>query len=693
MPQEQDPEFSGTSDKSAGDEALLKEIRDNYRRYLEAWKPQHEHREKLMRYLCGDPWSEKDRTARANRPCISHDELNQYVFQCVNAARANKRGVKIEPAGSGATDKTAELHEDIVRTVEYKSDAPAIYLQAYQDEVEGGYGFCRISRLYINDDTDDQEMVVLPIPNPDSVLYDPDCKKPDWSDAKGVFVLDPIEKKEFEELYPDADLVGFTDEDGSIRQDWINEDNILRAEYWKLKTTRVKGKTGRMIEKHEVIQYITNGIQILEKNPQPGKEIPIIPFIGLQRWVKENGSPKRMLFGLASFALDPQMTLAYLCSQEMEEAGLSPKSPYQGYVGQFETDSDAWKNLTKIPVAFIQVDPIVDPATGQVLPLPQRVQFTPNFQAFEVAKESARRAIQAAIGGSPLPTDSQRQNQKSGVALQKINASEEIGSFHLVDGYKRAIKRAGRIMESWMESTYDTTREMGLHRRNDSRRMVTLNNPKPEEGQEANNIGDEEHDITTTDGPSAESQRQAAGEFVDLIVQELANLPIEPPQKAKILALGIKLKQLGPLGDEMAEIISPTDGQQLPPQAQAVLGKLQQQTQQLHAYAQQLEGQVQKLTFEKEAKIVEHAGDMELERLKLENDLAKAEVTTKAQSTEERLTFVEDMYKQLHAQAHDVAMAAQGQVHAQANAEQQAALAPQDQQDSPADAQSAPQTP
>src|SRR5579863_1661359 len=90
---------------ATGEEALLIEIRDDYHRYLEAWRWQHEHREKLMRYLCGDPWSEDDKRARAGRPCISHDELNQYVFQCVNAARENKRGIKIEPAGNGATDK------------------------------------------------------------------------------------------------------------------------------------------------------------------------------------------------------------------------------------------------------------------------------------------------------------------------------------------------------------------------------------------------------------------------------------------------------------------------------------------------------------------------------------------------------------------------------------------------------------
>jgi hypothetical protein len=42
------------------------------------------------------------------------------------------------------------------------------------------------------------------------------------------------------------------------------------------------------------------------------------------------------------------------------------------------------------------------------LPLPRRQAFTPNFQEYEIAKDSCRLAIQAAMGISPLPTAAQR---------------------------------------------------------------------------------------------------------------------------------------------------------------------------------------------------------------------------------------------------------------------------------------------
>ncbi len=77
-----------------------------------------------------------------------------------------------------------------------------------------------------------------------------------------------------------------------------------------------------------VKQYITNGYEILDKSeePEPGTIIPIIPMIGLQRYVDEGGFSRRVLFSLVRLARDPQLSLAYLNSQEMEEAGLTPKS-------------------------------------------------------------------------------------------------------------------------------------------------------------------------------------------------------------------------------------------------------------------------------------------------------------------------------------------------------------------------------
>lgn len=682
----------------SADEELLQEIRDRFKYAMDAWREIRAERQKDMRYICGDPWEPEDRKEREDngRPCISHDELGQYVNQGVNNLRQNKRGIKVEPRSSEADEQTAELRQDKIRTIENRSKAQDVYLRAGQDMFEGSYGFFRITRRFVLDDPEpddphafDQEILIKPIPNPDSVLYDPDCKEADWSDAQWCFVIEPMAKEEFKRRYPSAQKKDFSAEDLRVAKDWLQDKQVLVAEYWKVEVSEVRtierdGRT-RKVEKKRLRQYVTNGVEILEESDQPGKEIPIPAMIGQERYLDEGGGPKRLLFSLPRLARDPQMSLAFLVSQEAEEAGMTPKVPYKGWKGQFETDADAWETVNRVPRGFIQADyPEWALEKGIAVPLPEREQFLPNFQQYEIAKDSARRAIQAAMGISPLPTAMQRNNEKSGVALDKIQTAEAVGSLHFSAGYDRAITRAGRIIDSWMPVVYDTEREEWLHKANDTRRRVKLNTAEPYLNPETGKpehypIGDEEHDVTVSTGPNYDSQRQAVSDFLDNLIANLGKLPIPPPAAAKLFSLAIKMKELGPKGDEMADIISPQQGDQ----SQQLQG-MQQQMQQQGQILQAMQAELQKLQLEKAGKVIENQGRLALEDKKLEGQITVAEISTKAQSLEERMKFIEDMWQQLHSQAHDAGTQAADQSHQRQQAEQQAAQQQQLQQQQPA---------
>ena len=194
-------------------------------------------------------------------------------------------------------------------------------------------------------------------------------------------------------------------------------------------------KRDRKVEKPKVFQYMTNGLEILDKVPWDGSRIPIISCLGPERWTTEGGKPKRELLSMVRFARDPQMLLDYLASGECEEAGQIPKSPFVGAVGQFETDKEAWSEVTQVPHAFLQYDIVLDSGERQAPP-PSRPVWTPNFQVWEIAKDAASRAVQAAMGITPFPDAAQRRNQKSGVALEKIDDMESLGSFQFVDRYE-----------------------------------------------------------------------------------------------------------------------------------------------------------------------------------------------------------------------------------------------------------------
>jgi hypothetical protein len=705
-PKKRDPE---------ADEDLLQEIRERYDYAVEAWSAIREEATTDMRFISGDPWDDEDRKEReeAGRPCINHDELNQYCNQAINQVRQSPPGIRIDPAGNGSSDKTAEFRQDMVRGIEYRSSAQDAYITAYENALQRSYGFFRITRDYVSDTSFDQEIQIRSIINADSVLYDPDVKQPDWSDAMWCFVLDRLALPEFKRQNPNAQKKDFTDDDRRVARSWVDNKTVLTAEYWKV---RLKNRTlllierspdeggpfvkfrdelksmqgiqvlkNRVVGQRSLTQYKTNGVEILKALPQPGKHIPIIPVVGKELYLDEGSGPERKLVSMVRLARDPQMSMAYLVTLEMEEAGLTPKVPYIGYVGQFETDKDTWDELTKVPRAYAQLDPIVDAATGQVLPKPDRVSFAPNFAAYEVAKDSCRRAVMSAIGITSLPTAAQRDNEKSGVALERIENQQSVGSFHFTSNLHRAMKLAGKIIDEWLPVVYDTEREIGIRRPDDSHQVVKINTQQPVDdgkgGQYHYRLDAQgDHDISISVGPSYETQREAASDFLNTLITNLANLPLSPAQAQKLLALGIQMKQLGPKGDQMADIIAPPQqGPELPPQAQAAI-------QQAQAMAQQLQAELDKLLREKEGKVVENqyrerieqmkqATEIELKRIELEMKIGAAEITTKAQDESERRQWLTDLWTQLRDHAHEIGIQSSEQQHERDMHERQAAAA------------------
>jgi hypothetical protein len=94
--------------------------------------------------------------------------------------------------------------------------------------------------------------------------------------------------------------------------------------------------------------------------------------------------------------------------------------------------------------------------------------------------------------------------------------------------------------------------------------------------------GKGEFDVTISTGPSYQSEREEQDEFIDSLIQNIANLPQPGTPSAKVLALGIRMRPtLGPIGQQIADVFDPPDPSNLPPQAQAVVQQLQGQLQQL----------------------------------------------------------------------------------------------------------------
>lgn len=680
-------------DDPKDDEELLVTIRDDFRYCREFWAPHHEEAEKDMNCVACIPPSEFS-DDRKNRPCIWPDETSQYLKQTNNNFRQNERSIKISPRFD-ATDADAEHRQSYIRGIEDASKAPTIYDTAFEQAVECSMGFWRIN-CRITGRKGEQEPRLVRIPNQFTVYLDPDAKEADFSDGEMAFVIDRMRQTKFARKYPTAHKRSFTQADFELAPGWFSGQDIIIAEAWRRKELDKEDGERRW----KVRQYITNGIEILETNEWIGSWIPIIGVFGEEIFTRESGESRRKFLSMIRRARGQQTMLAYIASQEAEEIGMAPRAPLQGFKGQF--DSKIHANLHKEPRAYVEFKiPLDWKQEWGPPPLPTRSAFTPNLQEYEVAYERYRRGVQAAMGGGFLPTAAQQRNEKSGIALEKIQDEQAIGSWHFIGNFKRSLNFTGIQLNELITilAKLDSLPKVlrGKDQKGEDTRIHVVPqsvqnlpeylaqkqlDPSSEHLTEADFFFAHrgQFEVTVSDGPSYLSQRDEASAFADTLLQTLPALGLPPQIVQQVLAIAVKLKNIGAYGQEIADLLAPPDPNNIPPQAKALVMQAQAQTQQAMAEVQQLRLEKMGKVVEAQGKIQLHAAEHETRMLEADKDrltkIEVAEIMTKFQNLNERLTAWEELMKQFHSQAHELAMAIQTHNQAKELAAQQAALNP-----------------
>ena len=685
------PSQQGSSDASGkpnskSEDELLVRIREDFRYCKSYWSENYEESEKDMRCMAAIPPTDFAND-RKNRPIIWPDETSQYVKQANNNLRQNKRSIRISPRSEGATDQDAEHRQAYIRGIEYASKAQSIYTTAFEAAVACAMGFWRINCRFTGPNGE-QEPRLVRIPNQFTCYPDPEAQEADFSDSSIYFVLDSMRERTFARRYPKAKKRSFSPQDRETAPDWFNGGNLVVAEYW----TRDEEEAEDREKKYTVTQRVTNGLEVVETNSWIGSWIPIVGVFGEELYVRDGGESKRRFYSLIRRARPAQQMMAYIASQEAEEFQMAPRAPVQGYKGQFDPDQHA--NIHRVPQAYVEYSIPLDwqPQWGPP-PLPSRTQFIPNAQAYEIAYERWRRSHQAAMGIAPLPTPAQAQNQKSGVALERISTQEAIGAFHFTDNFARALDNTGRQLNELITKLAELDslpkELLGKDQKDEDVKLKLA--PK---GMDTDSEHLDESDyffahrgqfeVTISEGPAYLSQREEASSFADLLLQTAPSLGVPPQIIQQLLAIAVKLKNIGSYGDEIADLLAPPDPSKLSPQAKAILAQSQGQIQQLTQELQKLQleklGKVTEIQGKKELADRDHVATMLEADKDRETKLAVAEVMTKAQNLSERLSAVEEIMKQFHDQAHEVAMQAQQQGHEKDMAAQAAATSQQSQQ-------------
>lgn len=620
---------------------ILKEITERKDYTTNAWADIRKEAATDMQYVSGDPWDDDDKKQRKGRPTIAPEEMGQYFNQVINQLWANPRGVKFAPVGNGASAETARFYENKAREIEYRSHAKIAYITAASDAIQRSYGSVRIKARYASPRSANQELWIDAVPDPDMVSPDPDAKRADSGDMQYCFVEEWIDQNEFKRAHKGAKVVNFGDW-ASTHKAWIAGNKVLRAEYWTISTRKRQlvlvqpmappqpnviapsptpairqqevfddeippGATVirdlRQVDYPQVRMYLTNGLEILHEMDWPGKYIPIVTCYGKVLYVPKGGQTERQILSMTRFGRAPWKAYCYASSQQLEVISMIPKAPFMVPKGTFPGKLGlAVQESMHTPKAFLEFDPKPN-GQNELNGPPQHADYPAgqHLQALEVVKEGFRRAIQSAMGSNFLPSQAQRRNEKSGVALEEIKKAAATGTFHFVNNYEDMIRQVGVIEEDLIPHYYDFDGETGVMEADGTAQTVYINSDR----EDALKSTKGDHLVTVSTGPSSDSEYDAVREFTDTLVSNLAVIAqvSGPKPAAAVLARSIRLRNGGPEMDMLADILEPPefkkkDGQE-PPSPEVM--SLQQEV-------QQLKGVLQQAAQEKQAKVVEIQG-------------------------------------------------------------------------------------
>jgi hypothetical protein len=616
----------------------------------------------------GEQWPESVRQGRIRdgRPCLTINRQPAFIRQVVNAARANRPGIKVHPVDSEADVSIAEIYNGLIRNIEQTSKADVAYDTAVDCAVSNGFGYFRITSDYADDDSFDLELRIERIANPFSVYADPLSTASDSSDWNQCFVTEVLSRDAFRAKYKGADPVSWSD-DGyqKLPAPWTSgetgEHSVLVAEWWRRERVKrailalsdgsvveadvyrkqkdvldaqgiaVLGE--RLVGGHKVTQTVLTGAEVLEKNDWAGKYIPVVPVYGDE----VNVEGKRHFRSLIRDAKDAQRMLNYWRTASTELTALSPRVPFIGKKGSFKSDARKWASVNSQNHAFIEYD-------GEIPPARQPLDSGAAIGAIQEAL-NASEDMKAILGLYDASLGAAG-NEISGVAIQARQAQGDTSNFHFIDNLARAIEHGGRVLIDLIPTVYSGQRMIRVLGADNSARTVALGQPLAVTGADGRpqvdlatklpmtrlcDLGRGRYDLTVETGPSFATRREeAASQMLELI----GAYPAAAPILGDLLAKNLDWPEADEVARRLKALLPPQIAQAGAPVAAGASGPVHPQVQAAAAQVVTMIAGLKQQNAALAAQVAALQSDRAIESQKLGIDAFKAQT--------ERLKAVND---------------------------------------------------
>lgn len=569
----------------------------------------------------------------SSKPCLTFNKVHQHVLHVTNDAAQNKPSVTIRPVGNGATFKAAEIIEGIVRHIEMQSDAGDAYDIATKNQVVGGIGWWRLTTEWADSDSFHQDIFIKQVPDPLSIMMDPDIKTQSGEDARFAFVFADMPKSQFDKQYPKfknsvAGMSALGEDQDDTRWMVNRRNNKVRVcEYFRrvekkdtlhslidgstarasaykdagmadmLKSVEDGGRSvqTRVVSDYEVEWYLIAGDMIIDQNIWPGSTIPLVRVIGEERIT--DGVMDRV--GIVRAMLDSQRMYNVMGSSAVETVGVQTKVPWLVSAEAVEGYETMWAAANQKNYPYL-VWNSYDDVGNREIPKPERTEPPQYPPAYAQGLQQAAADMQGVSGqyDSQMGAES---NERSGRAINERVRNGNMATYHFINNLAVGIRHTGRIILELIPKLYDTQRVLKILGEDGQASTVAINPDMPMAHAEAPDVYSftnqqvsavlnpsvGKYECIADVGPNYGTRRQEAFEALTQILSQNESLA---PIVGDLLFKSADFPLADEIAARLANMVPPQAlGQGVPPAVQ----QLQQQLAQQHQIMVQMEQELQ----------------------------------------------------------------------------------------------------
>lgn len=639
----------------------LSHIKENVRNAYEYFKPNYDRFNEFRRFVFDTSLSNDDVSLLVSlgRPQIEFNILEAYISRLLGEFSKQEPSIEVSADDPQEADpRTIQMIEEHLRHTLNDANNEHTKYEVYKDLLSGGFSVLKLSTDYTTAMSMKQDIFIERAFDPTLCGFDKLARFSHKGDGRFCFELYPMSKEDFEDQYPDIDLVGISFKRGFSGFNWSylndNKEILIVADYYckvqkKLQIVQTKdGKTMSMDKYDELVanwndlgsmppaimgrprtttidkiwRYRCIENIIIEVEETDFNMLPLVFVDGNSVTIKTptSGTVRQMTRPYVYQAKGAQrlknfagISLANAIENEVQHKFMVAKEALPKEEEFLQAYKDIQKASTLIYNSVHENNPNM-PILNPIQPVPKVPAPPEIIQAFQGTDS----VIQMALGSYDAQLGINN-NQLSGIAVVEAATQSNSAAMPYIVGFMQGLQRAAQIYVEMLPKYWVTPRTMPLMSEEGHRYYIPVNQNNNKTFDYAENA----LNVCVKAGASFQVQKSRT----IMMVKEMMGMS---PLFAQFIAekgLNFVLDNMEGKGiDQLKEMVSGWL-QEMQQQKQMAMQQQQQEMQGNQQNAAMVRAQVdmQKLQLDKEKMMLEHKIDMlklEVEHNKIDADLS-----------------------------------------------------------------------